>query len=187
MNAFAKVDKAAFLQLVDRYRGPLMELVKGRVVQQMTGGSRDHGLVARRILRQIEDHLDHNAWTVLPDRGVDTPETIRYPDIVVEPADEPGKSQTTSRPSLIVEVLSPSTTVTDLDVKPAEYMALPSLDAYVIASQDEPAVLMFERGRDGRFAAEPREVTGADAEVVLVRRGSSVTLRLAAIYQGLIS
>ena len=107
-------------------------------------------------------------------------------DVVIEPADEPGKSRTTSRPALIVEVLSPSTTVTDLDVKPAEYMALPSLDAYVIASQDEPAMLVFERAPDGTFPAEPREVSGAENEVVIICRGFSITLRLSSIYQGLL-
>jgi Uma2 family endonuclease len=185
MNAFAKIDKATFLRMIDRYRGPLMELVKGRIVQQMTGGSRDHGQVARRIARQLEDQLDEQTWTTLQDRGVETPDAIRYPDVVVEPADEPGKSRTTSRPALIVEVLSPSTTATDLDVKPAEYLAVPTLDVYVIASQDEPAMLVYERAADGTFPTEPKEVTGASAELQIKARNLSVTLRLASIYDGL--
>jgi Uma2 family endonuclease len=184
MNAFARIDRAAFLRIAERERGPRMEWVRGRIVQQMTGGSRDHGQVGRRIMRQLEDQLDASLWTTLYDRGVDTPETIRYPDVVVEPADEPGKSRTTFRPALVVEVLSPSTTSTDLDVKPAEYLALATLDAYIIASQDEPALLIYERGANGQFPSEPREVTGAADEVRVTCRGFNVTLALTSIYRG---
>ncbi|MFM9939315.1 MAG: Uma2 family endonuclease [Hyphomicrobiaceae bacterium] len=185
MNAFAKVDKETFLRFAATHAEQRYEYVRGRIVQQMTGGTRDHGQVARRITRLLEDQLDLAGQTVIPDRGVETRETIRYPDVVVEPSDEPGTSLSTSRPMLIVEVLSPSTTATDLDVKPHEYLSLASLDAYVIASQDEAAMLIYQRGGNGQFPAEPREVSGMDAEVTIAGRSLAVTLRLADIYKGI--
>ena len=185
MNAFAKVDKRTFLRFAAEHAEQRYEYVRGRIVQQMAGGTRDHGGVSRRITRQIEDQINPAKWWTLNDRGVDTPETIRYPDVVVEPSDEAGDSLSTKRPVLIVEVLSPSTGATDLDVKPAEYMALDSLDAYVIASQDEPAMLVYERGVSGAFPAEPREVSGSSAKLTVTGRTFSITLDFDVIYKGI--
>ena len=142
--------------------------------------------VQRRITRQLEDQIDATRWWVLNDRGVETPETIRYPDIVVEPADEPGGSLCTGRPGLIVEVLSPTIAATDLDVKPAEYLGLASVDVYLIASQSEAAMLVYERGGDGQFAEQPREISGQGATLTIKGRSFSVTLRLADIYRGIV-
>ena len=185
MNTFAKVDKETFLRFAAEHAEERYEYVRGRIVQQMTGGTRDHGGVARRITRQIEDQIDGGAYWVLNDRGVETAETIRYPDIAVEPADEPGGSLCTSRPILIVEVLSPSTASNDLDVKPEEYMSLASLDAYVIVSQTEPAMLLYERGPGGNFSAEPREIMGMEAELEIKTRAFTLKLRFADIYRGI--
>ncbi|MDX2155398.1 MAG: Uma2 family endonuclease [Hyphomicrobiaceae bacterium] len=186
MNAFAKVDKETFLRFAAEHAEQRYEYVRGRIVQQMTGGTKDHGQVARRITRSLEDQLDAAAWLVLPDRGVETSETIRYPDVCIEPADEPGESLSTGRAVLIVEVLSPSTSWSDLDVKPAEYMSLASLDAYVIASQSEPAMLVYERDKGGRFPAAPREVEGMGATLNCSGRSFMVSLRLADIYKGIV-
>jgi Uma2 family endonuclease len=185
MNAFAKVDKATFLRFAAEHAEERYEYVRGRIVQQLTGGTRDHGGVARRITRQLEDRIDLGRWSVLNDRGVETSETIRYTDVVIEPIDEAGDSLCTQRPALIVEVLSRSTAATDLDVKPSEYLSLASLDAYVIASQTEPALLVYVRGADGRFPAEPREIGGHGAILLLTTRHFSVSLRLADVYKGI--
>ncbi|MGE3917333.1 MAG: Uma2 family endonuclease [Hyphomicrobiaceae bacterium] len=182
MNAFAKVDKETFLRFAAAHAEQRYEFVRGRIVQQMTGGTKDHGQVARRLTRSIEDQVDAAAWLVLQDRGVETRETIRYPDVSIEPADEPGDSLSTTRSVLIIEVLSPSTSVNDLDVKPAEYMSLDALDAYLIASQDEPAMLVYERAPDGTFPPA-REVSGIDTVLGVRTRSFSINLRFADIYR----
>jgi hypothetical protein len=43
MNAFSKVDKRTFLRFAAGQAGERYEYVRGRIVQQMTGGTRDHG------------------------------------------------------------------------------------------------------------------------------------------------
>lgn len=186
MNAFAKVDKQAFLRFAAQHAEERFEFVRGRIVQQMTGGTRDHAGIARRMTRQIEDQLDASKWWVLNDRGVETADTIRYPDIVVEPSDEPGQSLCTARPVVIVEVLSKSTASSDLDVKPAEYMSLTSLDAYIIASQDEAAALVYERAADGLFPVRPREVEGS-SQIAIKGRRFELTLDMSKIYSGIVS
>lgn len=186
MNAFAKVDKATFLKFAAEHAEQRFEYVRGRIVQQMTGGTLDHGQVARRITRMIEDQVDLAMWLVLPDRGVETSETIRYPDVALEAKGAPGNSLSTTHPVLVVEVLSPSTSSNDLDVKPAEYLSLSSLDAYVIASQDEAAILVYERGKNRKFPAQPREISGTAAQLDIKGRGFAVSLRLADIYKGIV-
>lgn len=186
MNAFAKVDKETFLRFAAEHAEERYEYVRGRIVQQMTGGTREHGGVARRITRQLEDQVDSERWWVLNDRGVETVESIRYPDVVIEPSDEPVGSLSTTRPAVLVEVLSPSTAANDLDVKPSEYLGLAAVDAYVIASQTEAAMLIYERGPDGRFPEQPREVSGIDATVTVKGRHFEVTLRFADIYKGIV-
>ena len=185
-SAFLKIDKAAFHDFIQRQKEGRYEYVRGRIVQQMTGGTRDHVLIARRFTRILEDQLDASRWVVLPDRGVETHVTIRHPELVVEPVDEPGKSLSTKNPRIIVEVLSPSTSATDLDEKPAEYLVLASLDAYIVASQDEPACLVWARGSDGRFPPEPVEVSGQDAVIEVMCSGQRVTLPLAEVYRGIV-
>ena len=80
MNAFARIDKAAFGAFIQRQTEGRYEFVRGLIVQQMTGGTRVHGLVARRMTRLIEDQIASKSWTVLPERGVETYQTIRYPE-----------------------------------------------------------------------------------------------------------
>jgi Uma2 family endonuclease len=185
MNAFAKIDKETFYRFMAHRREGRYEFVRGRIVQQMTGGTRRHALIARRLTRMIEDQLDAKCWTVLPDRGVDTSVTVRYPDIVVEPASEPEESLSTLGPALIIEVLSQSTTEVDLVAKPQEYLSLPTLAAYVVASQDEPACLVWARRADGSLPEEPSEVRGPGAVVSVRARGLTLALPLEDAYRGL--
>ena len=97
--------------------------------------------------------LDATRWEVNngSDRGVETSETIRFPDVIVEPSGADDESLATSEPAIVVEVLSPTSGERDTEIKPAEYMGLPSLLAYIVASQGEPACLVWLRAPDGSF------------------------------------
>lgn len=185
MNAFAKIDKDAFFRFASSHPEQRFEFERGRIVQQMTGGTRDHMLITARFVAVLAGAFEFKGWFALPERGVETGPSVRYPDVVVEPGDENRSSLATSRPLVVVEVLSPSSTVNDIDVKPAEYTSLASLDAYIVASQDEAACLVWQRGADGRFPAEPREVTGLEAVIRLETRAGAADVPLAVIYRGL--
>jgi Uma2 family endonuclease len=185
MNAFSVVSKAEFLQFLQTRVNERYEYEGGLIVQQMTGGTRRHGEIAGRIYQALTRQLDRGRFVVTLDRGVDTPETVRFADVVVEPADEPDESLATARPVLIVEVLSPSTRSYDLRIKPLEYLALPSLDAYLIASQTEPAMRVWQRGPDGGFLDLPHEIEGRAASVAIACRGLTLSLDLGEIYAGL--
>src|SRR5262249_22950615 len=106
--------KPAFLGWVQG-REQRYELARGRVMM-MTGGSRGHAIITRRLATALERRLDQSRWSVLTsDFGVDLgPATIRYPDIVVDVAGGALADLTATAPALIAEVLSPSSATDDL-------------------------------------------------------------------------
>ena len=187
MNAFTKMDRETFHRFAAEHPEQRFELERGRIVQQMTGGTARHGVVALMIAQQLLTQLDRTTWRVSLDRGVGIGTSCRYPDVVTEPADEPLDSLETKRPSVIIEVLSPSSAGVDLNTKPGEYFSLASLDAYIVASQSEPAMLVWVRDADGQFPESGQEISGMDQSISVKGRALAFTLVLRDIYQGICS
>jgi Uma2 family endonuclease len=176
-----RMDKPAFLAWVQGREGR-HELAEGRVMM-MTGGSRGHAIVTRRLAAALEKRLDGRRWSVLTsDFAVDLgPKTVRYPDIVVDPADGSFKDLAATAPTLIAEVISPSSATDDLGDKAAEYLRLPSLSAYLVLAQDEPKAWVWVRGADG-FPPAPAVIGGFDKVIRVAALG--LALPLGAIYAG---
>jgi Uma2 family endonuclease len=157
-----QMDKPAFLAWVEGREGRY-ELAEGRVLM-MTGGSRAHAEISANLFRALDSRLDRRRWTILPDFGVDVgPKTVRYPDIVVDPASAAPRQLTASAPVLIAEVLSRSTERIDLGDKAAEYLHLQSLAAYLVFAQDEQKAWIWLRDATGfppgpQVLREPNEV-----------------------------
>lgn len=178
------LDKHAFLQWAEAQEGRF-ELIGSRVVM-MAGGTRGHALIFTRIAGALMRRLDPVSWNVaIADLAVEIGEDIRYPDVLVERAGADIKAKTTTEPVFIAEVLSPSSLALDLQEKAAEYMSLPSLEAYLVAAHDEPRVWLWQRGPDGQraFPAHPQQTAGALAAVEIA--ALAVTLPLAEIYAGI--
>ena len=173
------MDSAAFLAWAEGREGRY-ELVDGRVTM-MTGGSRAHALVMRRLANALEQRLDSARWTVLnADFAAPiTPHTVRYPDVIVDAAAGPLKDLSATTPVLIAEVLSPASVTTDLGDKAAEYLHLDSVLAYLVLSQDEPKAWVWIK--DGLEFAGPKVVMG-DGAVIQVAP-LSIELPLAEIYR----
>jgi Uma2 family endonuclease len=71
-----------------------------------------------------------------------------YPDATIfcgEPSFADASVDTLTNPTVVFEVLSPSTERRDRTVKFAAYRRLPSLQAYVLIAQDRPFVECFRR------------------------------------------
>jgi len=185
MNAFTPVSKAEFFRFIQSRPDERYEYEGGLVVQQMVGGTFRHSEIGTRILFAFRTQLPRSVWRANPERGVETTSRVRFADVVVEPADEPDDSLAGTRPVVIVEVLSPSSRAYDLRIKPTEYTAIPTLDVYMVASQTEAAVLLWQRGADGTFPAEPVEIEGIDQRLTLACRPFSLTLDLSEVYEGL--
>src|SRR3984893_13336461 len=176
-----RMDKPAFLTWVQAHEG-CYELAGNRVVV-MTGGSRGHAILVRRLAAALEKRLDSTRWTVLTsDFGVDVgPSTVRYPDVVVDAAGGRFKDLTATAPVLIAEVISPSSAKDDLGAKAEEYLRLSSLSAYLVLAQDEAKARAWVRGTGG-FSAEPRVIEGHNAVIEIAALG--IDLPLAKSYAG---
>lgn len=79
-----------------------------------------------------------------------------YPDVTIicgpretDPEDE----NSVTNPTLLVEVLSPSTAVYDRGEKFAHYKRIPSLRQYVLVSPDEPRVEVWTRDDDAAWTS----------------------------------
>src|SRR5262245_34140214 len=170
-----RMDKPEFLAWVQGQEGRF-ELAEGRVVM-MTGGSRGHAIVLRRLAHALETRLDAKQWTVVTsDFGVDLgPATVRYPDLVVDVAGQPLKDLTATAPLLIAEIISPSSVRTDLGEKAVDYLRLPSLVAYLVLAQDAPKAWVWVRGDSG-FSQDAQLLAGHDASIEIATLGISVPL-----------
>ncbi len=177
------MDAAAFLSWTEGREGRY-ELARGRVMM-MTGGSRAHALIVRRFADAVERRLDAGRWSVLTsDFAVKVgPETVRYPDVVVDVADGALNDLSATSPVLIAEVLSPSSVTNDLGDKATEYLRLASVSAYVVLSQDEPKAWVWIRGESGFSAGA--EVIMADSVIRIP--ALSVELSLIEIYRGFVA
>ena len=94
-------------------------------------------------------------------------DTVFYPDVFVtcDPADL--RTQTVfTAPSLVVEVLSPSTELWDRNGKFTLYRSIPSLREYLLVHPDTREVHLFRRGADELFTLHDltgREQIGLDS------------------------
>ena len=158
-----RMDKAAFLDWVQG-REERYELDRGRVIM-MTGGSRAHGQITFNLAKALDARLDPNKWAVLPEFGVNLgPESIRFPDVIVDVAGATGKDLTATAPALIAEVLSPSSERIDLGDKSSEYLRLPSLAAYCVFAQDAIKAWVWIRRPSG-FPPGPELFEGEGAVI----------------------
>ena len=179
-----RADKAAFFKFIASEPEGRFEYVRGRIMQQQ-GGTLRHARIAQRFASVIERQLDPTIWFVSANsHGIETPQTVRYPDAIVEPVDQPPDTLATSCPAIVVEVLSPDSDDRDLDVKPGEYLALASLQAYVVAGQDEAVCYVWVRDSQGAFPHEPVTVIGY--EKIIEVPALSVSIPLAEIYRDIV-
>jgi Uma2 family endonuclease len=170
MNALhdLRMDKATFLRWVQTQEGRY-ELVGGRVVMQDTG-TWDHSDVAIAIYEVLRPLLPRPDWKISAGQiSVEIGDEVRVADLLVARAGLPRKSNATDQPVLLVEVLSPSTKAADFNSKRQLYGSLRSLEIYIVASQDEPRLWIWQRARDaGRaFPENPIEIADKSAKIDL--------------------
>jgi Uma2 family endonuclease len=141
----------------------------------MTGGSLAHNRITTRLTVALVQHVRPPCEPLGPELKVLTPGRVRYPDATII-CSEPDEGSDTVSPTVVFEVLSPSTALTDRRVKAMEYAAVPTILAYVMLETDRPEVTV--RRRSSGWEAETVVGIGADLE----RPEAGVTIPLAAVY-----
>lgn len=168
---------AAYLAL-ERASETRSELVNGQILA-MTGASRAHNLIAANICREIGNHLKGRPCEAYQsDMRVKVSPTglYTYPDVVVvcgQPQLEDEHGDTLLNPTLLVEVLSPSSEAYDRGERFAHYRRLESLREYLIVAQDQPRIERY--ARDGEHWVLT-EASGLDAALDLTSIGCRFAL-----------
>ncbi len=123
-------------------------------IHAMAGGSRRHNQICLTIASVLQRKIGKGpCQTYMNDVKVRVRtrlgEIFYYPDVMVgcDPTDR--NEFYLERPSILFEVTSPSTELTDRREKMTAYQSLASLDHYVIVSQEVRAVEWFRRVEDG--------------------------------------
>jgi Uma2 family endonuclease len=121
------------------------------VIVAMAGASAAHNIITANIVASLHAQVRRRNCTVFPSDmrlRVEEPRTYTYPDIMVVCgnvvyADE--AQDTVENPTVIIEVLSPSTETYDRGKKAQIYRAIPSLREYVLVAQDGQRIEHFVR------------------------------------------
>ena len=80
-----------------------------------------------------------------PFENLDSVETSRYPDALINCAPPDPKGDIAQNPVVVFEVLSDSTKAKDFNEKFDEYEATPAIRQYVLVFQDEIRVEVYRR------------------------------------------
>ncbi|HEV2147185.1 MAG TPA: Uma2 family endonuclease [Longimicrobiaceae bacterium] len=156
------------------------EYVAGEV-RAMAGASRAHVLISANLVRELGSQLrGRPCETYGTDIRVRVSRTrdYVYPDVTVvcgEPQMEDEHFDTLLNPTLIVEVLSPSTAGYDRGQKWEMYRRIPSLQDYLLVSQGEPRVERYTRQAEGLWLFG--ETSGQDEVLHLDSIGCTLALR----------
>ena len=124
-------------------------------ITAMSGTSREHNLIAGNLLSHLNSQLrDRECEAYMSDIRVlvDSTGLYTYPDVVVvcgEPQFLDKEVDTLLNPTVLVEVLSPSTESYDRGAKFAHYRRIESLRDYVLVSQDQMLVEHFTKQSGG--------------------------------------
>jgi Uma2 family endonuclease len=176
LEDYFRIDRLAEMRS-DWYRGEMFA---------MAGGTTNHsriktnlmGLLATQLRGKACEPLDSDQRLSALESGLRT-----YPDasifcdpIVYDEAD--AQRDTATNPTVVFEVLSDSHEAYDRGLKSDSYRRISSLQAYLLISQHEPHVEMFERLGDGSWRFS--EVRGLDPCMVIACAG--VTLPLGDLY-----
>ena len=158
------------------------ELVRGRPVM-MNQTTWNHSHITTNLVMVLGNILDRDLYHMaIGDFGLQTGEdTIRLADIMVTPNNKSGKDRRTEEAVLLIEILSTSTATDDFGDKQREYLALSSLQAYLIVAQDKASAWLWLRSEDG-FPEKPDVIEELNGSFTIPALEISLTLQ--AIYRG---
>jgi Uma2 family endonuclease len=160
------------------------EYFDGEVVA-MAGGGFNHNTITGNAYFNIRAALKNKCKIYMAETRVQTKamNTYTYPDVVIA-CDEmeflEGKTATLTNPTVIIEVLSPSTEDYDRSKKFVRYKLIPSLQTYILILTEEKKVEIFTK-KDS-FTWEHREYTEGSFSI----EPASVTLDIEKLYEGVV-
>ena len=129
----------------------------------MAGASEQHNLIVANLVRELGLQLKKRPCKTYPsDMRLKVASTglYTYPDVMVvcgKALLDDEEQDTLLNPTLIIEVLSPSTESADRGSKSGHYRKLESLQEYLLVSQTKPHVEHYSRHPDHRWLLSEAE------------------------------
>lgn len=164
---------------LDRSSEERFELDDGKVTQ-VEAASREHNLIMANVVSHLHGALRGrpceayvNAMRVTTASG----RRYCYPDVVIacgEPKFEDRHGDTLLNPTVIFEILSPSTALRDRGLKFERYRSLPTLQHYVLVEQHRAHLEIFDRNANGSWTFN--DYNGLEAVLPLASIDCSLTL-----------
>lgn len=169
-----QLDQDERFELVDGVPAPL---------RAMTGASNFHDAILTNVIALLWNALRGKACRVASaDTAVRTGiRSTRRPDVTVDCAPAEANLYEARRPTVVVEVLSPSTRKIDRFTKLEEYRRHPNLRHILLIDPDSISAKLYSRPEGGAWSDV--DLQGADATIALT--AIEVDLPLAEIYERL--
>lgn len=187
MSALPKHDapmtEADYFALLREGEQVKYELIDGSIYA-MSGAKPNHGIIETNLVGIFfRDLQDTPCAPRTSNTAVTAEHNYFFPDVTVV-CDEPQYVDDApigilTNPTLIVEVLSMTTAHKDRTTKFDHYGCLPTLQDYVLVSQDAPRIECYSRGEGESWIFT--KAVGLEASIVLP--ALDVTLALAEVYQ----
>ena len=170
---------------IERSAGSKSEFFEGEMFA-MAGAGEAHNRLAWNLIGELGAQLRSG-----PCRGYPSGMRVRvspaglftYPDVVVvwgEPQFLDDRRDTLLNPTLIVEVLSPSTEAYDRGRKFEHYQSISSLNDYLLVASDRLRMDLYTRQTAGQWLLT--SARGPDGAIGIPAAGCRLTL--AAVYEG---
>lgn len=146
----------------------------------MAGGSFAHGRIQINLARRADEALSSGPWAAYPSDVrvvIEAADMATYPDLSIvcgEPRRANKVKHSIANPTVLIEVLSPSTERYDRGTKFEQYRKLDSLREYVLISQHEIAIDLFRLENSHRVLYPLR---GEESMLSLTSAGIEIPLR----------
>jgi Uma2 family endonuclease len=162
------------------------EYINGEVFA-MAGASREYLLLCTALSRLLANQLDDRDCEVYSNDirvKAEKLSSYYYPDVVVvcgEPKFIDKVFDTLTNPTVIIEVLSPSTKRFDANEKFADYRRMDSVQEYLLVYQDKARIEHYFKNSEGKWEVE--DLLGLEATLQLT--SIDCELKMADIYKKL--
>jgi Uma2 family endonuclease len=142
----------AFEQLISVESPYRYELIDG-VVYDMTGSTPEHSAISSNVEGLLREQLGRSGpcrthrdqYVAIPGKPPVVPDVVLTCDVADWDKNKRLKPFKIQSPLIVIEVLSPSTERYDRIEKFARYMRCPTLEVYMLVSQDEQYVEVYRR------------------------------------------
>ncbi|RRR69537.1 MAG: Uma2 family endonuclease [Candidatus Viridilinea halotolerans] len=154
-------------------------------IYAMTGAKEAHNLIVANVIATLHGQLRRKPCRVYAnDMRVKVLQTglFTYPDVVVvcgQPEFVDKKRDTLTNPTVVIEVLSPSTERYDRGLKFRHYRTIETLNDYILIAQDRHALEYYTRHEHGQWLLS--EANALDAQVTLA--SIACALAIADVYE----